>query len=166
MNVEVGISEMKITSNPEDTLIVRSLGSCIGMSIYDPIIGTVALVHCLLPLSKIDPEKATSRPYTFVDTGVAAVLTAFIDAGSRLTDLVSCVAGGANMISSMSMDIGHRNCTVARKILWKNNILIHGEDLGGESARTMIINARTGITTLQSGGKVWEMAHKNKELIR
>ena len=34
--VVVGISEMEISNRPEDVLVTYSLGSCIGVAIYDP----------------------------------------------------------------------------------------------------------------------------------
>ena len=34
----VGVSDMKVTDNPGSVLVTYSLGSCIGVSIYDPVV--------------------------------------------------------------------------------------------------------------------------------
>ena len=52
MNHVVGISEFKISEDVGDTLITYSLGSCLGLVLYDPITKVGGMVHCLLPLSK------------------------------------------------------------------------------------------------------------------
>ncbi|PJA26451.1 MAG: chemotaxis protein CheD, partial [candidate division Zixibacteria bacterium CG_4_9_14_3_um_filter_46_8] len=56
--IVVGISEMKISNSTEDILITYSLGSCIGVSMYDPVSKIGGMIHYMLPLSKISPEKA------------------------------------------------------------------------------------------------------------
>jgi chemotaxis protein CheD len=49
-------------------------------------------------------------------------------------------------------NIGERNNTVVRKMLWKNNILISGEDVGGSVPRTMSLDLATGKTVLKMNG--------------
>ncbi len=66
----VGISDMKVSNNPEEVLITYSLGSCLGVIIYDPVARVAGMLHSMLPLSKIDPHKAKTTPYMFVDTGI------------------------------------------------------------------------------------------------
>ena len=61
-NITVDISDMKIARNPEDVIVTYSLGSCVGLTLYDPIAGVGGMIHCMLPLSKIDPEKARIKP--------------------------------------------------------------------------------------------------------
>ena len=65
--IVVGISDMKVSNNPDEVLITYSLGSCLGVIIYDPVARVAGMLHSMLPLSKIDPHKATASPYMFVD---------------------------------------------------------------------------------------------------
>jgi chemotaxis protein CheD len=60
--VVVDIADMRISDNPEETLVTYSLGSCVGVTIYDPVIRIGGMIHCMLPLSKVDKEKAANRP--------------------------------------------------------------------------------------------------------
>ncbi len=150
----VGIGEGKISKDPNDVLITHSLGSCIGLSLYDPGIRAGGLVHCMLPLSKMDPAKAKVRPFMFTDTGSTELLQALFDLGADRRRLIAKVAGGSSMLDENGFfKIGERNYAVLRKVLWKNEILIAAEDIGGTVARTMSLNLATGATTIKSLGK-------------
>ncbi len=154
----VAISDMKISSAPEDMIVTYSPGSCIGLSLYDPAIRAGGLIHCMLPLSKIDPARAAERPFMFTDTGVPHLIGALLDLGAEKQRLVAKVAGAAHLLdNSSSFNIGERNQVVVRKLLWKNKILIAAEDTGGTVARTMTLCIDTGTTTLRSGGKEYEL---------
>lgn len=158
MNVTVGISEMAISSEPEETLITYSLGSCVGLTLYDPVARVGGLIHSMLPLSKIDPEKAGRMPCMFVDTGVPALLTELYARGAQRRNLVAKVAGGSQILDAQGVfNIGERNYTVLRKLLWKNDILIAGEDVGGSVPRTMSLHVETGKTVLKMSGREVEL---------
>lgn len=154
----VGISEMKTSSQADDVLITYSLGSCVGLSLYDPRARVGGLVHCMLPLSKLDPDKARANPEMFTDTGVAALLQAIFDLGAERKRTIAKVAGAASVLDEKGLfKIGERNYTVLRKVLWKNNILIAAEAVGGTIARTMSLYMATGRTTIRSGGREVEL---------
>jgi chemotaxis protein CheD len=153
MNAIVGISEMKVSAEPGEVLVTFALGSCVGLTLYDPVTRTGGLLHSMLPLSKIDPAKAARNPQMFVDTGVAALLQALFDRGAQRRNLVAKVAGASNIMDANGVfNIGERNHTVLRKVLWKNDILVSGEDVGGSLPRTMYLHLDTGKTVLKVQG--------------
>ncbi len=71
MMTAVNLSEMKVSSNPAETLVAFSIGSGIGVAVYDPVSGIGGVLNFMLPDSTkangIDPEKV---PLMFADTGV------------------------------------------------------------------------------------------------
>ncbi len=145
---------MKASNRADDLLVTHSLGSCIGLSLYDPATGVGGLIHCMLPLSKIDPAKARANPLMFTDTGVPALLQAVFELGAVRRRLVAKAAGAASLLDEKGLfKIGERNYTILRKVLWKNNILIAAEDIGGTKARTMSLHMATGETTVKSGDR-------------
>jgi len=153
LNKIVGISDMKMSDSEGDTIITHSLGSCVGVTLYDPEAGIGGMIHCMLPLSRVSPDKAKAKPYMFVDRAVPAFLQEMYDRGARKDNLVVKVAGGAAVLDRKDLfKIGKRNYTVLRKILWKNNILIDAEDVGGSKSRTMALYMDTGKTTIKSKG--------------
>ena len=154
----VGISEMVVSDRPEDMIITYSLGSCIGLTLYEPRLRIGGLIHCMLPLSKIDPARAVDRPCMFTDTGVPLLLTTLLNMGAEKRNLIAKVAGAASLLDNNgSFNIGERNQVILRKLLWKNQILIQGEETGGTKARTMSLNMETGVTLLRSGGVEYEL---------
>ncbi len=154
----VGVADMKVSSHPEDVLVTYSLGSCIGMTVYDPALRIGGMLHCMLPLSKIDQDKARANPAMFADTGVSLLLKQLSDRGEERRRLIVKLAGAAELLDAKGLfKIGERNYTIARKVLWKNDILIAAEDVGGSKARTMSLQIATGLTKLKSGAEEWEL---------
>lgn len=159
MTHTVGISEMKISTRADDVLVTYSLGSCVGLALYDPVARVGGLIHCMLPLSKIDPVKAQQNPQMFTDTGVPALIQGMLNVGAQMRNMVAKVAGAASLLDEQgTFKIGERNYIVLRKLLWKNNILIAAEDTGGSIARTMYLYLDTGRVMLRSRGVEKELA--------
>jgi chemotaxis protein CheD len=158
MNVVIGISDMRVSRDPGEVLVTFALGSCVGLSLYDPVTRTGGLIHSMLPLSKIDAAKAEKNPCMFVDSGVMLLIQTLFDMGVEKKNIVAKVAGGSKIMDEKGIfNIGERNHTVLRKVLWKNNILVSGEDVGGNQARTMYLNMETGRTTLKMAGQEKEL---------
>ena len=154
----IGISEHNVSGKADDVLITYSLGSCLGLSLFDPTAGVGGMIHCMLPLSKIDPEKAKRTPAMFVDTGVPLLLQEMFDLGAKRKSIVAKAAGCGQLLDDKKLfKIGERNYTVLRKILWKNSILIASEDVFGTASRTMTLRLADGATLIKSGGKEVEL---------
>jgi len=156
----VGVADMAISSSADDVLITHALGSCLGIAAHDPEVGVGGLLHVMMPLSKINPEKADANPYFFVDTGVPRFLDELFDHGARKRSLKIIVAGGASVNHAQTdrFAIGKRNFVVFKKLLWKNGILMGAQDVGGEIARTMRLEIATGRVILSSGSTTWELS--------
>ena len=156
MRRTVHIGEMEVSTRRSDELVAFSLGSCVGLTLYDPIAVVGGLVHCMLPRSKADPERARANPCLYTDTGVTALLQAVFNRGARRDRLIAKVAGAAVFCPGPSGEdlfrVGDRNYNVLRKILWKNDILIAAESIGGRIPRTMALHMSSGTTTIRSRG--------------
>ncbi len=151
----IGVADMKIVSQAGDELITFALGSCLGITVYDPVAHVGGMLHVMLPLSTIDPGKATENPFTFVDTGVPRLFLDCYKQGAQKPQLVVKVAGGASVQGDESKDlfqIGKRNFVMLRKLLWKNGVLLKAHDIGGTQARTMTLDINTGEVTLKIQG--------------
>lgn len=151
MKVIVGVSDLYVTDNPNETIITYALGSCLGISVYDPEAGVGGLVHVMLPLSKSDPDKARIKPAMYVDTGFAELLDQCYSLGCSKKNLIISVAGGATMKRNSDVDyfkIGKRNFTTLRKLLWKNGFMIDHQDVGGNISRTMALRIYDGDVTI------------------
>jgi len=154
----VSISDMNVTNNINEIIVTYSLSSCIGLAIYDPVAKVGGILHCMLPLSKIDPERARNNPFMFTDTGVTNFLQALFDLGVTRKNIIAKAAGAATLLDEKGLfRIGERNYVVLRKILWKNNILLENESIGGNIPRTLYLYMNNGRTTIKSRGKETEL---------
>jgi len=149
----VGVADMKLSSQPDDSIVTHALGSCLGIAIYDPAAKVGGILHIMLPLSTIDPEKARNNPFMFVDTGVPEFFRQAYAAGAEKTRLQVKVAGGANVQQGNTdrFRIGKRNYIVLKKILWKNGVLIDAEDVGGAKPRTLSLQIGSGKVCIRTG---------------
>ncbi len=146
----VGVSDMAISTCRDEVLRTYSIGSCLGLTLYDPVACVGGLIHSMLPFSRIDPVKARENPSMFTDTGVTALLQAVFDLGARRQRLLVKAAGGSRILDEKGLfNIGEKNYFVLRKILWKNNILITAEDVGGTDKRTVSLHMDTGATIIK-----------------
>jgi chemotaxis protein CheD len=153
-SITVDIADMKISTEGAGRIITYSLGSCIGVTVYDPVRKIGGMIHCMLPMSGINPEKAAQVPYMFVDTGIPAFFNRILELGAEKKDLMIKVAGGAQMLDEGKIfNIGERNMAVLRKILWKNNLLIQSFDVGGSTGRTMTLYMDSGRVTVKINGR-------------
>ena len=145
---------MKIAVDDGDTIVTHALGSCLGISVHDPVSHVGGMLHVMLPQSAINVEKAAANPFMFVDTGVPAFFKEFYAHGGMRARMDVRVAGGANVQTGGEdrFAIGKRNYLTLRKILWKNGILIKAEDVGGAVPRTMYLEVATGHVWLSIGG--------------
>ncbi len=152
MTYTVLVGDMK-TGRSGDLLVTHALGSCLGLVVYDPQIEIGGLLHAMLPLSSINPQKAIDNPAMFVDTGVPLLFNALYALGAVKSRLVVKAAGCGNPLSKNEIfKIGERNHTVLKKLLWKNGILLASEDVGGTSSRTIHFEVATGQVVLSSNG--------------
>ena len=149
----VGISEIKISGNSNDMIITYALGSCIGISVYDPVARVGGLLHYMLPDSILDEKKANDSPAMFADTGIPLLFKACYSLGAEKKRMIVKAAGGASILDDTNFfRIGQKNIMAMRKIFWKNNIMIAAEDTGATHNRTVRLEIATGKTFVRSSG--------------
>jgi chemotaxis protein CheD len=151
MNVVVDIADLAVSREPDAALITYSLGSCIGVSIWDPVAHVGGMLHYMLPESQLSPEKARSNPAMFGDTGIPRLFRAAYELGAVKNRLIVKVAGGSQLLDDNgTFNIGKRNYLALRKIFWKNGVMIKAENVGGSISRTLKLIVATGVVTVKS----------------
>ncbi len=127
-----------------------SLGSCIGVTIWDPEVRVGGMIHYMLPESTLSPEKAKARPAMFADTGIPLLFRSVYKLGAIKKRVIVKVAGGSQLLDDNgTFAIGKRNYVMLRKIFWKNGVLIDNEHVGGSLSRTLRLNIETGRVTIK-----------------
>ena len=155
--IKVGMADYKVGRAPT-TLISYGLGSCIGVSLYDPQTKIGGLLHIMLPDSS--KSRSNENRAKFADTGINDMLQEVLRMGAVKSRLVAKLAGGSQMFAfangSDIMRVGLRNAAAAKEILGKLSIPVVAEDTGGNYGRTVQIDLSNGVykvKTIDKGDK-------------
>ena len=151
--IRVGISDMNTAFSP-DKIYTVGLGSCIGIVLYDKELKLGGMAHIMLPDSMLFSD--VSNPLKFADLAIPMLLEDMRKLGSKKQNIIAKIAGGASMFNfpdkKMNMDIGRRNSVAVKQILDIMRIPLIRDDVGGNKARTMILDTKTGVVSIKTVG--------------
>lgn len=151
--IRVGISDMNTAFSP-DKIYTVGLGSCIGIVLYDKELKLGGMAHIMLPDSMLFSD--VSNPLKFADLAIPMLLEDMQKLGSKKQNVIAKIAGGASMFNfadkKMNMDIGRRNSVAVKQILDIMRIPLIRDDVGGNKARTMILDTKTGVVSIKTVG--------------
>lgn len=152
--IKVGMADLNICKSP-DVITTIGLGSCIGLTLYDPVSKIGGMVHYMLPDST--QMRNNSNIAKFADTGIDELLRQVTKAGANRSRLVAKMAGGAKMfeVSGMSnvSNIGERNAIAAKEKLRELKIRLLAADTGLNYGRTVELHCDTGDFYVKAIGK-------------
>ena len=119
MDLVVDIADLQVSNDPGVELVTYSLGSCIGVAIWDPETRVGGMIHYMLPESSLSQDKAKANPAMFADTGIPVLFRSAYNLGAAKKRLVIKVAGGSSLLDDNgTFNIGKRNYLALRKIFW------------------------------------------------
>ena len=149
--IKIGIGDMKVLRQ-SGTLITYALGSCIGITLYDPVIKLGGLLHIMLPKAG---DQGAATPFKFADTGIREMIRKMAAYGGISRRYVCKIAGGAQMFQMTGPigNIGERNIASVREELAAQQIRIQGEDVGKNYASTMLMDVSTGTVRVRTMGR-------------
>lgn len=144
--IVVGVADRAVGRAPAQRRITTfALGSCIGLTMYDPVLKVGGMLHYMLPQPGADAAPSELNVAMYATTGVPTLLRQLQDLGFRRERAIVCVAGGAEVLNDTAVfAIGQRNRTILRKIFWKDGTQVAAEDTGGNLARTLSLELATG----------------------
>jgi len=160
-NIIVGVGEMAVSGDAGTIIKTYGLGSCVAIIALDPITGIIGMVHVALPDSNIDRGIAKERPGYFANTGIPALIDMMHDYGSIINTgkMIVKIAGGAQTLDENNVfEIGNRNVTAIKRILWMNNMSPVSADTGGRLSRTVSAYVSSGTVKIyDSSGNCREL---------
>lgn len=154
--INIGMGQTEVSSKPGTVLAAPSLGSCIGLGLYDPVSKIAGMVHIVLPDST-KVLKPNELPGKYADTAVPEVLKKMISMGADKNKLIIKIAGGAQMFTmqegSNVLNIGFRNTVAVKTALNKEGLDIKKTDTGGNKGRTFKLDVQTGLFSVKIIGQ-------------
>lgn len=156
--IVVGIADFKVYNKPDRDIVTYSLGSCIGLTLYDRFAKVGGMIHVKLPDSQQFGKMAEDNPAAFPDTGVPALMSELFTLGAHKRRLVAKIAGGAHVLKTEnSFNISERNYHSMVDTLKHWAVRITAEDVGKELPRTMYLEMSTGKTLIKTGQNLYEI---------
>lgn len=130
-------------------LLTTVLGSCVCATFHHPARRAGGMFHAMLPSQGV--ARPGSRPCTFADLAVAAMVERFQSRGMDPADLVVKLFGGANTLEQAQpvalrelLDVGRKNVVSARAALAAFGLRAKTEDTLGASGRKLYFATATG----------------------
>lgn len=148
--INVGLGERVISADAADVLVAYGLGSCLGISMYDPVRRLCGMIHAVLPQRMNGAEPDSAR---FVDSGIEGLIHEMERMGADPRRSIFRMAGGANMLLasgvSHTFDIGTRNVEAALRTFQRLGIVLKAKDVGGNLGRTVRLYVADGRMTVR-----------------
>lgn len=149
--VKVGMADLNICHT--GSIRTTGLGSCVGLTLFDPKTHIAGMAHIMLPSSDIAREGSLNLA-KYSDTAIPELLQVMMDAGASRSRLIAKMAGGAQMFAFSNgndmMRIGPRNVETSKQILDKLGIPLVAEDTGGNYGRTIELRCDDGMLNIRS----------------
>ena len=139
--ITVGVGDLKIARAPK--VIKTSLGSCVGVVLYDSVQKIGGMLHLMLP----NCNNREGKPGKYADTGIPLLLDLMLNqAKSKKNALTARIFGGAKMfnVSSELFDIGRSNIAETERLLKQYSIRITASRVGGTKGHQITLDTETG----------------------
>lgn len=150
--VKVGMADMNVVRDP-GVIRTLGLGSCVGITLHDPLLKIAGMAHIMLPSSDIAREGQLNIA-KYADTAVPALLERLMVMGASPSRIVAKMAGGSQMFlmagTGDTMRIGPRNVESCKMMLSNLHIPLIAEDTGGSHGRTIELDSGSGILSVRS----------------
>jgi chemotaxis protein CheD len=140
----IGIGEMAISKNSEDSIKTFALASCVAVVVYSPYRRIGGMIHIALP-NPTNLEKESNRLNHYASTGVPNLINKMCIYGCTKGELMIKLYGGANSIrSDDTFNIGRKNLDAVRKILVEMDVKFDDTETGRNVSRTIELNIYSG----------------------
>ena len=152
--IKVGMADLNICKSP-DVITTLGLGSCIGLTLYDPVTKIGGMVHYMLPDST--QVRNNENIAKFADTGIDELIRRMTAMGANRNALIAKIAGGAQMFAFNSnndmLRVGERNVEATTNKLASLKIPIVAQDTGLNYGRTIEFYPDSGELIIKSVGR-------------
>lgn len=141
----VGIGEMIISNNIEDTIKTFALASCVGVAVYSSFRKVGGIIHIALP-KPTNSEEGVIRCCYYASTGIPLFINRLCEVyGCLKGELRISLYGGAESIRSNDIfNVGRKNIEASKNILSEMNLKFNDTETGKNVSRTIELDLFTG----------------------
>lgn len=143
LEIVVPPGDCRFSTDPNCRLITRRVDSDVALAVHVPKLKLAALLRFVASDSAMD--RAEKNPWMFADTAIPLLFARLRAIGLKHQDLLVYAIGGAASIAEDGSSIsGKSNDLAMRRLLWREGVLLRGEDTGGTVPRSVWLEAATG----------------------
>lgn len=144
MDIIVGLGDYAISNKQDDILKTYALSSCVGVTMYCPVLGVAGMIHVVLPDDQINNNQY--KPSYYATTGVPLLLHNLeSEFGCKNHNLVIRLYGGADSIQHSDLFcIGRKNIYAVTTLLSEMKLNFQYSGVGGKLSRTIEMEVATG----------------------
>jgi len=126
------------------------IGSCIVALLLEPVVKVAGMAHIMLPGHA--PEQAP-EPLKYAENAMDELLRRMEAQGVRHEHILTCLAGGANVLKRPDDAICEANIQSVLGIVKRWNLKVVAEDLGGVERRMVVAETRRGLVFQHRGDR-------------
>lgn len=128
-----------------DRPISTLLGSCVAVTLYDPVLRLGGMNHFMLPRFERVSSRDDVDAMLAGDYAMEAMLNGMLARGARKARLQAKAFGGGAVVSSLDGSrIGQRNVDFAREWLAREGITLVASDFLGPWSRKVVLDPASG----------------------
>lgn len=135
-----------------DVTLKTLLGSCICITLWHPRHHLGGMCHFMLPGRHRKADAPLDGRYG--DEAVGVLVDRIAVSGTRTQDYVAHLYGGADTLpdaSKLKTNVGERNIETAWSLVERHGFQLEGVDVGDNVPRTVTLDLRTGVVTMNRG---------------
>ncbi|NOY38350.1 MAG: chemotaxis protein CheD [Chlorobi bacterium] len=139
----------------------NAIGSCVVITVYDPIQKVGALAHVMVPGAA--PKGKILQRLRYASNAVKEMIDRMTQLGANTDRMESCLIGGGNVLKREGDTIGMENLASVEKLLREKGIKIRKRSIGGMERRTVMFDIEKGVVYYTVGDSVEMLLWGNDE---
>jgi chemotaxis protein CheD len=145
----VGVADLKESRNSNCIITTFALGSCLGVTCYDPINRVGGMLHAMLASARAS-HHTEPAPAMYLDTGVPALIQHVTSIGGNPRVFEYKIFGGAKtMQADEYFNIGNKNIRMMEEVATQLRLHVKVWEVGGQHNRTIKFNLKDGRVKLR-----------------
>ncbi len=133
----VSVADMRQSKAPNAVISTLGLGSCLGITCFDPTTKVGGLLHAMLPDSQ---KHRATNPITamYLDIALPALIESLVRLGGNRRNFELKVFGGAQILQSNEyFSIGRQNVEMMKQLATHYHLNVVAWEVGGQSNRSI-----------------------------
>ena len=145
----VGVADLQASTAPDARIVTYALGSCIAVTLFDPVAKIGGMLHFMLPRPSTETD-GELNPCLYASSGVPLLLRQLGVLGAERARLVGCAVGAAEILDDGGLwAIGQRNQAALRELIHEERLFVAAEDLGGHDVRNVMLDVGSGTVVVR-----------------